>query len=177
MGHTIPCMRLVKLSLACSLDLRIAGPDGEIDWIRMDVDYGMPAFLASIDTLIMGRRTYEFAGGRGARFFDGMTNYVFSASLPSGPEGQVTLTAEDAAEFTRKLKLASGKDIWLFGGHQLSASLLAADLVDEVSLTVHPVVLGGGPTVFGELTERQAWLLEEATPHPNGVVQLRYARG
>jgi dihydrofolate reductase len=136
----------------------------------------MKAFLASIDTLIMGRKTYEFAGRAKAKFFPGMANYVFSSSLPAGRTGEVEIVAEDAVAFTRSLKQQPGKDIWIFGGLELAASLLAAELVDEISLAVQPVLLGAGPQLFGPLAAPQSWRLMEAKPFPNGVVLLRYSR-
>jgi dihydrofolate reductase len=169
-------MRRVKLSLACSLDLRIAAADGAIDWIRMDADYGMTAFMASVDTALIGRKTYDMACSTGNRFFSTMKNYVFSKSLRAGKSGEVEIIAEDAADFTHRLKTQSGKDIWLFGGYALTASLLAAELVDEIRLVVYPVLLGGGPTVFGPLEKRQNWKLESCIPHKNSAIVLHYSK-
>jgi dihydrofolate reductase len=169
-------MRKLKLSLACSLDQFIVGPDGSIDWIRMDADYGMNAFFASVDTALIGRASYDWGRRSGNKFFSSMKNYVFSNSLPSGHDGEVEIISGDAAEFTRALKQSPGKDIWLFGGHALSASLMNAELVDEIRLAIQPVLLGGGIPVFGELSTRQLWKLDEATSFPNGVVLLRYSK-
>jgi dihydrofolate reductase len=169
-------MRKLKLSLACSLDQFIVGPDGSIDWIRMDADYGMNAFFASVDTALIGRASYDWGRRSGNKFFSSMKNYVFSNSLPSVHDGEVEIISGDAAEFTRALKQSPGKDIWLFGGHGLSASLINADLVDEITLAVHPILLGGGIPVFGALSQRQSWSLESSKPYPNGVVVLRYSK-
>jgi dihydrofolate reductase len=169
-------MRKVKLSLACSLDQFIAGPDGAIDWIRSDVDHGMNAFFASVDAALIGRATYDTARRAGIGFFPFMKNYVFSNSLPPGLNGEVEIISGDAAQFTRTLKLQPGKDIWLFGGHALAASLMNADLVDEIRLAIQPVLLGGGIPAFGALTQCQFWRLESSSPYPNGVVLLQYSR-
>jgi dihydrofolate reductase len=169
-------MRKVKLSLACSLHQFIAAPDGAIDWIRMDADYGISAFFASVDTALIGRATYDTAQRSGNKFFPSMTNYVFSNSLPPGPAAEVEIIPGDAAEFTRTLKQRPGKDIWLFGGHAIASSLMHADLVDEITLAIHPILLGGGIPVFGELSARKLWKLDQATSFPNGVVLLRYSR-
>jgi dihydrofolate reductase len=169
-------MRKLKLSLACSLDQFIVAPDGSIDWIRMDADYGMNAFFASVDATLIGRASYDWGRRSGNKFFSSMKNYVFSKSLPPGPEGEVEIISEDAAEFTRTLKQRPGKDIWLFGGHALASSLMNAGLVDEITLAVHPVLLGGGIPVFGPLTERQSWHLESSTAYPNDVVVIRYSK-
>jgi dihydrofolate reductase len=171
-------MRLVKLSVACSLDGYLEGPDGAIDWIRRDADYGMGAFLASLDTALIGRRTYEFARRSGNKFFPSMTNYVFSKSLPAGPMDEVEIIGGDAVDFVSGLKKRkTGKDLWLFGGHELIASMLRSRLVDEIFLTVHPVLLGGGLPLFGSLAEQQELKLIDAKPLRNGVVMLSYRAG
>ncbi|MBB5339379.1 dihydrofolate reductase family protein [Tunturiibacter gelidoferens] len=171
----LPIMRLVKLSVACSLDGFLEGPDGGIDWIRGGADYGMEAFLASLDTTLIGRRTFEFARRSGNKFFPSMTNYVFSTSLPSGVMDEVEVVGGDAVDFVSGLKKRrTGRDLWLFGGHELIASMLRSRLVDEILLTVHPVLLGGGLPLFGSFAERQELKLVEAKPLKNGVVMLSY---
>src|SRR5271170_5469239 len=118
-------MRLLKLSVACSLDGFLEGPDGAIDWIRRDADYGMGAFLASLDTVLIGRRTFEMARRSGNKFFSAMTNYVFSKSLPAGVSDDVEIIGEDAVDFVRGLKASrTGKGLWLFGGRELIGSML-----------------------------------------------------
>ena len=170
-------MRRVKLSLACSLDQYIAPPDQAIDWIRMDADYGMAEFFRSIDTMLLGRKTYDFALSHGGKFFPGIRTFVFTSNPMPDAGPWVKFIAEDPIAFTRALKKKkSDKDIWLFGGHTLAAALFAADLVDEIRITMHPILLGGGTPLFGQLRKRQIWTLEEAKPFDNGVVLLRYSR-
>ncbi|HTD97009.1 MAG TPA: dihydrofolate reductase family protein [Edaphobacter sp.] len=168
-------MRKLKLSLACSLDGYIAGVDGSFDWIRMDADYGMEAFLAAVDTALIGRKTFEMARSVGRPFFSSMENYVFSKSLPAGRDGEVEVVGEDAGVFVRVLKQREGKDLWLFGGQGLAASLLIAGEVDEVTLAVQPILLGEGLRLFPVMGERTALEMLECTSYKNGVAVLRYA--
>jgi dihydrofolate reductase len=169
-------MRHVKLSVACSLDGHIAAPDGGIDWIRMDVDYGMQAFLDSVDATLtlIGRGTYDFARNTGNRFFRNMKNYVFSRSLPPGPSDEVVVISENAVSFVQQLKQQPGRDIWLFGGHALTASLLQAGLLDEITLAIHPILLGGGTPLFSRLANRQPLELVRSKNYKNGVLVATY---
>lgn len=137
-------MRRVRYSVATSLDGFIAGPNGEHDWIIMDpgIDYG--SFFAAIDTVLVGRRTYEAAKARGpSGGMPGMTSIVYSRTLRSKDHPGVTIH-NDAAASVASLKEQDGKEIWLMGGGGLFRSLLEAQLVDSVELGVVPVMLGAG---------------------------------
>ena len=170
-------MRLLKLSLACSLDQYIAGPKGEIDWIRMDADYGLAQFIGSVDVTLIGRKTYDFAVAYQGSFKPMMRTSVFTSKPPADKATGLHFVTDDAVQFTRDLKKKhKGKDLWLIGGHALAESLLAADLVDEIRLAVHPMLLGGGVPLFGALKKRQQWHLEGAKAHDNGVVVMSYSR-
>jgi dihydrofolate reductase len=127
-----------------SLDGFIADVDGGYAWIMMDpaIDFG--AFMAKIDALIMGRGTYEVAGGAGPGFGDGVKTYVVSTTLDPAKHAKVTIISHDVAQRVADLKAEPGKDIWLFGGGVLFRSLLEAGLVDRVEVGVIPVLLGQG---------------------------------
>jgi dihydrofolate reductase len=108
-------MRKVVLGLGISLDGYIARPDGAVDFLFMPKDYSMGPFFATIDTAIMGRKTYDAAlkmGGGG--FGDSkMKSYVFSHSQPPGERGGVTFVNESPKSFLEKVRKRPGKDIWL----------------------------------------------------------------
>ncbi len=128
-------MRKIILSLAVSLDGYIEGPNGEYDWCFTDQDYGISDFMKRIDTVFMGRKSYELIlkmDDIGIEGFSKLKKYVFSTTLEKGGIG-VTIIKNNVRAETERIKNAEGKDIWLFGGAGLTASLLNLGLVDELS--------------------------------------------
>jgi dihydrofolate reductase len=182
-------MRKVKYSVANSLDGFIARADGAVDWLFMDgTDYGMTEFFKSIDAVLMGRKTYEFAQSHSPKkrsvskkaksgssaSGSGMRSYVFSRTMKRAPDEDVQIISENAGEFIRRLKSEAGKDIWLMGGGSLARSLFAEGVVDEISLAVHPVLLGSGIALFPDIGKQINLELIESKSHANGVVQVAY---
>jgi dihydrofolate reductase len=138
-------MRKVVYSVAMSLDGYVAGPNGEADWITMDPEIDFAALFARFDTLLMGRRTYEqIKAMSGGEPMPGVTSIIASRTLRPEACPGAKVIGDGLMDRVRELRAASGKDIWLFGGGVLFRSLLDAGLVDEVSVAVMPVLLGGG---------------------------------
>jgi dihydrofolate reductase len=137
-------MRKVVYGGAMSLDGFIAGPNGEYDWILMDPEIDFAALTARYDTFLIGRKTFDVMRRMGnARPTPGIQNIVFSRTLRTEDCPHATLS-DDAQRDVAELKTKPGKDIALFGGGELFRSLLSAGLVDEVGVSVIPVLLGGG---------------------------------
>lgn len=183
----VTTMRRVKYFVANSLDNFIARPDGGVEWLFNDgTDYGMAEFFRSIDCMLLGRKTYEAALGHSqpqrksrkpkkkASVTGGMKSYVFSRTLKAGPEDDFTVVSENAGAFVRKLKSEAGKDIWLMGGGELAGSLLTEGVVDQLSLNIHPVLLGKGIPLFAGLTIEVTLELIASKAHKNGCVQVDY---
>jgi dihydrofolate reductase len=168
-------MRKVVLNLAITLDGFIAGPNGEYDWCLTDDDYGMTDFLKSIDATVMGGKSYRVVADYGAPYPE-LTNYVFTRTERNSPYANVVFVSEDIPEFVRSLKLKKGKNIWLFGGSEIIHPLLQEDLVDEMMLAIHPVLLGGGLQLFKGLDERKTFRLSDSITYPSGLVQLIYKK-
>jgi dihydrofolate reductase len=169
-------MRKVTFGLATSLDNFIARPDGAVDWLywSKDVTAITAAFWKTIDTVVMGRKTYEAALGHGLESYSGVKNYVFSRTLKANPGLPVEIVSEDAAAFVRKLKRRKGKGICLLGGGELAKSLFEAGLIDEVGLNVHPVLLGSGTPLFHEMSRQVNLELLECRKLKGGCVFVSY---
>ena len=170
-------MRLVTYGAACSLDGFIARADGDIDWLLMtdDARKVMAEYWPRIDTVLMGRKTWEQAaamGGGGG--YPGVGTYVFSRTMAMDPTPGVTLVKEDAGEFVRRLKRGKGKDICVMGGGEFARSLFEAGVIDEVGINVHPVLLGSGIPLFRDPGRQVNLRLVECRPMQKGCVMLTY---
>ena len=173
-------MRTVTYGVACSLDGFIAPPDGSMDWLHFsrDVQQVMADYWKSIDTVLMGRKTWEASmamggGGGGGGGSNSTATYIFSRTLTSVGHG-VQLVREDAGEFVRQLKEKPGKGICVMGGGELAQSLLAAGVLDEVGMNVHPVLLGSGVPLFRDAGRRIALELAESRVIDGGCVLSTY---
>jgi len=170
-------MRKVTFGGANSLDNFFARKDDSVDWLMWDkeVNQIMKTYWKSIDTVVMGRRTYEVTermGGGGEQ--PDVKTYVFSRTLKNVPNKKVELVSEDAADFVRRLKKQKGKDICVMGGGKLAKSLFEADLIDELGFNVHPVLLGSGIPLFYEMTRQINLELLSCRQLSNGCVVLMY---
>ena len=99
--------------------------------------------------------------------------YVFSTTMKDAKPG-VTIISRDIEEEVKRIKNEPGKDIWLFGGASLTASLMNLGLVDEICLAVHPILLGAGKPLFPNLNKRVALTLADSKPYSSGLVMLTY---
>jgi dihydrofolate reductase len=169
-------MRTITYGGAVSLDGFLAGADGAIDWLHFtkDVQQVMTDYWKNVDTVLMGRKTWEFAASqtrltknstskakRRQPRQPAMRTYVFSRTLKNIDAPGTELVAGDAAQFVRDLKQKSGKGICLMGGGELATSLLGAGLVDEVRLNIHPILLGTGVPTFRDPGHRVKLKLTE----------------
>ena len=171
-------MRKIILGLAVTLDGFIEGPNGEYDWCFTDQDYGLDEFYQRIDALIMGRRSYEEAKKyEGQNAWAHMTTYVFSRTMKPADDPRVILVPDGSEEAIQKIRQQPGKDIWLFGGADLTRQFINTALIDELWLSVHPILLGGGKPLFHDIHGRKPLKLLESKTYETGLVSLKYAMG
>ncbi|MFF2885798.1 dihydrofolate reductase family protein [Paenibacillus sp. NPDC057967] len=166
-----------------SLDGYFAGPEGEIDWHRADEDYVAYAglFLQSVDLLLFGRVTYELmaafwptAKHELASVMNEREKIVFSKRLVSANWRHTRLVSHDACEEIKRLKREAGQDMAVLGSGLLASSLLRAGLVDEMQLTVVPIILGHGIPLFRNIHPQVPLQLVHTESYLSGNVLLRY---
>jgi len=174
-------VRKVKLFIASSLDGYIARKDGSIDWLYTDGDYGFAQFYDSVDTILMGRRTYEKTLELAGEYpHKDKKNYVFSQKKSAGKRKEkekdhnVEIIA-DIIDFVKiQLLQSQGKYIWLIGGADIISIFLNAGMLDEIILSIHPIVLGKGIPLFRNLQRQMNLKLVNSIPYESGLVQLHY---
>ena len=174
-------MRKVTFGGANSLDNYFARKDDSVDWLMWSKETAsvMTDFWKTIDTVVMGRRTYEVAlrMGAGGGAYPGVKNYVFSRTMKQSAKKKVKtleIISEDAAKFVRKLKSQEGKDICVMGGGLLAKSLFEADLIDEIGFNIHPVLLGSGIPVFHEMNRQIDLELIDCKAFKNDTLLVSY---
>lgn len=171
-------MRKVTFGVANSLDNYIARKDGAIDWILENEDAASRRadFWQTIDTVVIGRKTYEPVLKSENPFptFPGVKNYVLSHTLKEVSDKNVEIIGEDAAKFISKLKTEEGKGIFVMSGGLLAKPLFEADLIDEVVVNIHPILLGSGIPLFHEMSHQIDLELIECKSFKNGCVSLTY---
>ncbi len=178
-----PPMRRVVLFIATSADGFIARPDGAIDWLPAGDgnDYGYNAFIKTVDTILMGRKTYEQVLTFGPFPYPDKRCYVFSRRRTSRKDAtkkppSVRFVRSDAVAFVRRLRRQKGSAIWLVGGARLIQPLREASLVDEYIISICPVFIGSGLPLFLNTDRRLPLTLTRNRIYKTGVVQLTYEK-
>lgn len=167
----------VSVFLAVSLDGFIAREDGGIDWLMKyedpdNEDYGFKAFFDSVDVLIMGRNTYDVV-----RNFDswpyGDKRIIVLTHRPLEPKHNERAHSGPLESLVASLGVEGVHRIYLDGGNTIRQGL-AAGLVDDMTLTIIPTLLGKGIPLFGADVPESDWKLTESKSFVNGLVQVRY---
>lgn len=175
-------MHQFKLFIATSIDGFIAREDGSIDWLDSiphaeNVDYGYSEFMSKIDTVIMGRKTYEDVIGFDVEWpYNDYTCYIVSGSGKVDITTPKTHLISDLSETSlQHIKNQSNKDIWVIGGGELIAGFLNQGLIDSMLISIIPVVLGKGRPLFNNGLETSFKLISTEA-FESGIVNLIYAR-
>ncbi len=169
-------MQKVILFIASSLDGFIAGKDGDIEWLFTDADYGYSEFYHSIDTVIMGRKTYDQALKFGEYPYADKKGFVFSRSVERQNSHDIEFISGNVPGFIKNLKRQPGKGIWLVGGSEIITLLLNADLIDECILYVHPIILGEGTPLFQHISSSKRLSFVSSKDFQSGLIQLVYRK-
>ncbi len=173
-------MKKVILYIATSIDGKIARENGSVDWLELITtqegeDYGYAEFYNSIDTTLMGNKTFQQVLSFPVDFpYPDKNNFVFTRSKEVNISEHAEIIRKDPVEFVRALKQEEGKNIWLVGGAEINGLLLQHKLIDEIILFKMPVVIGSGISLFGEDSFFELLKLEETKTYNSGVVKVVY---
>ncbi len=165
----------VRLYVATSLDGFVAGPDHGLDWLFTDGDYGFKAFYGAVGGLVMGRKTYDVVRGFGEWPYTDRPCWVFSRR-PAVAHAGVRFVAGRPSDLIDEIAEEAGGPIWLVGGGEITAEFMVAGLVDELILSIHPIILGDGVRLFHRGIPRMDLELVNSETWASGLVQLTYAR-
>lgn len=169
--------RKLVLFIATSLDGYIATENDSLEWlfkVEGEGDNGYSDFYDTVDTVIMGRRTYDWLLEQQLESFpyEGKECYVFTRTLSEDNE-YVKFFSGDLVDFTKQLKDKEGKNIWVMGGGDLIHSFINEKLVDELIITVSPVLIGKGIPLFKEF-DFELELTLKSINRFNQFAELRY---
>jgi dihydrofolate reductase len=171
--------RKVIVHIGTSADGYIARPDGDLEWLTSRPApkgfYGMDAFMKTVDTKVLGRKTYDISLRLGAKFDPNNPTIVFSrhpptADIPSGVE----FVSDAIGPYVSRLREQTGKDIWLMGGGEIIASFLDAQAIDEFVISVAPVFIGEGIPLIARRHRHAPLELQSVERFEDGLVQLHY---
>ena len=172
--------RKVVLYIAQSLDGYIARENNDISWLsvveRDNEDYGYDDFIKSVDTVFMGRKTYEKVLTFGMEFpHKGRRCYVLSKTL-RGADENVQFFSGDIDDLITKIKEQKGEDIFIDGGSEVVREFRDNDLIDEYVISIIPILLGKGIRLFRETETQNNLKLVDSKIFVSGLVQLKYVR-
>jgi dihydrofolate reductase len=172
--------RKVKLYIAMSLDGFIAKPDGDISFLsqveQVGEDYGYSAFMKSVDTVILGRKTYEKILSMGIDKPYGEREVFVLTHNPHPGKDKLTFYSGNLPELISSLKSKSGKNIYCDGGAETVQRLLQEGLIDEFIISIIPILLGDGISLFNKRFQEQKLQLVNSKSFEKGLVQLHYLR-
>ena len=134
----------------------------------------MPTFLRSVDTVIMGRETFEAGQRLGGALVEDKRNIVLSRSMPSYGIPGATVENADPLELANKLRAEKGKNVWLMGGANVFGSFLSAGALDELIVHVVPVLIGSGMSLLDPTPRTVELKLRSTRRFADGVVRLHY---
>lgn len=175
-------MRKLSLFIATSLDGYIAKPNDDLSFLKLvekvGEDYGYAEFTANIDTIILGRKTYDYVLREiGSSHYDNGQRDVYVITKTAKPDaGKTTFYTGKLSDLIKRLKAESGKNIYCDGGAEIINELLQHDLIDELIISVIPILVGDGTRLFKDNRPEQQLEFVSAKSFETGLVQLHYKR-
>ncbi|MGJ8534448.1 MAG: dihydrofolate reductase family protein [Alphaproteobacteria bacterium] len=173
-------MRHLVYDVASSLDGYIAAPGDDISAFPMEGDHAAAyqARLEAYDTVVMGRRTYEFGYGFGlkvgARAYPHMRHCIFSRTISFPGASDVEVVRTDWLQTIDAMKSEGGTDIYLCGGGRMAGYLLQHGRIDRLIVKLAPIILGSGVALFEGMTATTHLTAVSVTPYKNGVTLMEY---
>lgn len=172
--------RKVILYIAASLDGYIAKPNDDLSFLSIvqkdDEDYGYSVFINSVDTVILGRKTYDWAMKQVPVFPHADKNTFIITRNAKLSIGKVNFYSGSLKELISKLKSESGKNIFIDGGAEIVHELLKENLIDEFIISIIPVFVGSGIKLFKDGRPEQTLELVSVKKFEKGLAQLHYKR-
>jgi dihydrofolate reductase len=168
--------------MATSLDGYIAQPNDDLSFLKLvekeGEDYGYAEFTANIDTIIIGRKTYDYVLREiGSSHYDNGERNVYVITRTKRPSvGKTTFYTGNLTELVQRLKNENGKNIYCDGGAEIVNELLKNDLIDELIISIVPVLVGSGTRLFKDRRPEQQLELLNTKTFDTGLTQLHYRR-
>lgn len=175
-------MRKLSIFIATSVDGYIAKPNDDLSFLKLvekeGEDYGYTQFTETIDTLIIGRKTYDYVVKEiGSSHYDNGDREVYIITRSPRPKvGRTTFYTGNPGDLVRQLKSEEGKNIYCDGGAEVIHELLKQDLIDEMIISIVPVILGNGTRLFKDGRPEMSLELVQTKKFDTGLTQLHYRR-
>lgn len=163
-----------------SLDGYIAQPNDDLSFLstvaKEGEDYGYTDFISSVDTVIVGRKTYEWVMNQVGEFPQADKNAYVITRTARPAIGKTVFYTGNLTELVIKLKAENGKNIYCDGGAEVVNELLKKDLLDEIIISVIPILVGNGTRLFKDSRPEQKLKLVNVKTFDTGLAQLHYKR-
>lgn len=171
--------RKLVVYIACSIDGFIAAPNDDLNFLSVvdkeGEDYGYADFIATVDTVIVGRKTYDWVLQHAAFPHADKQTFVITHQQKA-VEGNIQFYNGDMVALIQQIKSSPGKHIFCDGGAAIVNLLLQYDLIDELIISVIPILLGNGTRLFATNRPEQLYSLISSQSFETGLVQLKYER-
>lgn len=175
-------MGVIFGGMAASLDGYIASENGDLSWLNdamaKDEDYGFEATTRRTGAYVMGANTYREVAGMGGAS-SAVPSYVVTHDSSLATKGNTQLFSGDLIDLVARIRssIPDDRDICVFGGGQLVTEFIELGLLDELTVSIIPVILGSGIPFFGTISRWRKLQLSECRSFPSGIVLLQYRLG